>query len=76
MSSEKTTAPHSETIASAQSYDGKMMIHDTREAFSSFREEFLEALQLPQEDLAKIDHIELNLDWKPVLTARIYPKKV
>ena len=61
---------------SAQSYNPKMMDHDTREAIFSFREEIHEALQLPPEDMAKIDHIEWKLDWKPVLTARLYPKKI
>ena len=60
---------------SAQSYNPKMMDHDTREAIFSFREEIHEALQLPPEDMAKIDHIEWKLDWKPVLTVRVSPKK-
>ncbi|MBB5142301.1 hypothetical protein [Desulfovibrio intestinalis] len=75
MSNEKPTAPLSMNTASAQSYNPKMMDHDTRNAIFSFREEIHEALQLPPEDMAKIDYIEWQLNWKPVLTACVYPKK-
>jgi hypothetical protein len=69
MSNEKLTAPFGKTIASVQSYDTKKMDSDTRGAISSLREEMHEMLQLPPEDLAKIDHIDLHL-----LTARLFPK--
>lgn len=48
---------------------------DIREPLEKINQEMHTALQLPPEDLAKIDHIEWKLDWKPVLTARLYPKK-
>ena len=38
-------------------------------------QEDLGGAELPPEDLAKVDHIEWKLDWKPVLTACLYPKK-
>ena len=76
MSNEKLTAPFGKTIASVQSYDTKKMDPDTRDAISNLREEMHEMLQLPPEDRAKIDYIEWKLDWKPVLTACIYPKKI
>ena len=76
MSNEKSTAPLGKTIASAQSYDAKKMDSDIRDAIYSLREEMHEMLQIPSEDLAKIDYIEWKLDWKPVLTARLYPKKI
>ena len=69
MSNEKSTEPLGKAIASAQS-------SDTRDAISSLREEMHEMLQLPSEDLAKVDYIEWKLDWKPVLTSRLYPKKI
>ena len=76
MSNEKSTEPLGKAIASAQSYDAKKMDSDIRDAISSLREEMHEMLQIPSEDLAKIDYIEWKLDWKPVLTARLYPKKI
>ena len=75
MSNEKSTEPLIKNIDSAQSYDAKMMDSDTRDAMSSLREEMHEMLRLPPEDMAKIDYVEWKLDWKPVLTTRIYPKK-
>ena len=48
---------------------------DIRDPLEKINQEMHTALQLPPEDLAKIDHIEWTLDWKPVLTARLYPKK-
>lgn len=70
MSNEKSTEPLGKTIASAQSYDAKKMDSNTRDAISSFKEEMHEMLQqLSPEDMAKIDHIEVNL-----LSARIFPK--
>ena len=74
MSNEKSTEPLGKAIASAQSYDAKKMDSDTRDAISSLREEMHEMLQIPSEDLAKIDYIEWKLDWKPVLTVNIHPK--
>ena len=76
MSNEKPTAPLGKTIVSVQSYDTKKMDSDTRGAISNLREEMHEMLQLPSEDLAKVDYIEWKLDWKPVLTSRLYPKKI
>ena len=52
-----------------------MMNSEVRDALSNLKEEMHAMLQLPPEDLAKVDHIEWKLDWKPVLTSRIYPKK-
>lgn len=70
MSNEKPTAPHSTSIVGAQSYDTKMMGSSTRDAIFSIKEEMHEMLQqLSPEDMAKIDHIEIN--W---LSARIFPK--
>ena len=76
MSNEKSTAPLGKTIASAQSYDAKKMDSDIRDAISSLREEMHEMLQITWEDLDKLTYIEWKLDWKPVLTARLYPKKI
>ena len=75
MSNMKPTAPFSKNIASDQSYDTKMMNSEMRDALSEFREEVHSILQLSPEDMAKIDHIECRLDWKPVLTTRLCPKK-
>ena len=75
MSNMKPTAPLSKNIASDQSYDTKMMNSEMRDALSEFKEEVHSILQLPPENMAKIDHIECQLDWKPVLTARLYLKK-
>lgn len=75
MSNMKPTAPLSNNIASDQSYDTKMMNSEMCDALSEFKEEVHSILQLSPEDLAKIDHVECRLDWKPVLTTRLYPKK-
>ena len=75
MSNKKPTTLLSMNATSAQSYNPKMMDHDTRDAIFNLREEIHEALQLPPEDMAQIDYIEWQLDWKPVLTTRVYPKK-
>ncbi len=47
---------------------------ETLEAISQLEKEIHQVLQLPPEDMAKIDHIEWRLDWKPVLSVSLFPK--
>ena len=49
--------------------------YEVLEAVSNFTNELHQMLQFPPEGMAKIDHIELRLGWKPVLTANLFPKK-
>lgn len=49
--------------------------YEVLEAVSNFTNELHQMLQFPPEGMAKIDHIELRLDWKPVLTANLFPQK-
>ena len=75
MSNEMITVQTGSDSATCENNDAKMMNSETRNTLSSLKEEMHAMLQLPPEDLAKVDHIEWKLDWKPVLTSRIYPKK-
>ena len=75
MSNGMTTESSGNGIAVAENHDVKIMSPEIRDALSEFKEEVHSILQLPPEDMAKIDHIECRLDWKPVLTTRLYPKK-
>ena len=75
MSNGMTTESSGNGIAVAENHDVKIMSPEIRDALSEFKEEVHSILQLPTEDMAKIDHIECRLDWKPVLTTRLYPKK-
>ena len=75
MSNGMTTESSGNGIAVAENHDVKIMSPEIRDALSEFKEEVHSILQLPTEDMAKIDHIECQLDWKPVLTTRLYPKK-
>ncbi len=75
MSDGMTTESSGNGIAVAENHDAKIMSPEMRDALSEFKEEVHSILQLPTEDMAKIDHIECQLDWKPVLTTRLYLKK-
>lgn len=75
MSEEKMKLPLGQGITASENHDAKMMDHDARDSIFRLREEIHEMLQLPPEDRANIDHIEWMLDWKPVLTVRLYPKE-
>lgn len=58
-----------------ENQNGTIMSKDTFAAVTAIQQEIHAMLQLPAEDLSKLSHFELQLDWKPVLTSRIYPKK-
>ena len=75
MSNGMATESSCNGIAVAENHDAKIMSPEIRNALSEFKEEVHSILQLPPENMAKIDHIECQLDWKPVLTARHYLKK-
>ena len=75
MSNKMITLPAGNDSAICEGNDEKMMNSEVRDALSNLKEEMHAMLQLPPEDLAKVDYIEWKLDWKPVLTSRIYPKK-
>lgn len=49
--------------------------HEALEAISPLGKEIHQKVQLLPEDIAKIDHVEWRLDWKPVQTVSLYPKK-
>ena len=74
MSNEMITVPTGNDSATCEGNDTKTMNSATCNTLSNLKEEMHAMLQLPPEDLAKIDHIEWELDWKPVLTSRLYPK--
>ena len=75
MSNEMITVQTGSDSATCENNDAKMMNSEMRDALSEFKEEVHSMLQLPPEDMAKIDYIECRLDWKPVLISRLYPKK-
>ena len=75
MTNGKNTGSSGYCIAIPENHDAKTMSSETLDALSSLKDEIHGILQLPPEDLAKVDHIEWKLDWKPVLTACLYPKK-
>lgn len=49
--------------------------NDALDCINNFYHELQTVLQLPEDELAKVDHIELTVEWIPKLTARVYPKK-
>ena len=75
MVNEKNTEASGTCNAIAEKHDGKTVNSETLNALAGLMDEMHRILQLPPEDLAKVDHIEWKLDWKPVLTACLYPKK-
>ena len=75
MTNGKNTGSSGYCIAIPENHDVKTMSSETIDALSRLKNEMHGFLQLPPEDLAKVDHIEWKLDWKPVLTACLYPKK-
>ena len=75
MTNGKNTGSSGYCIAIPENHDVKTMNNETIGALSRLKNEMHGILQLPPEDLAKVDHIEWKLDWKPVLTACLYPKK-
>ena len=75
MTNGKNTGSSGYCIAIPENHDVKTMNNETIDALSRLKNEMHGFLQLPPEDLAKVDHIEWKLDWKPVLTACLYPKK-
>lgn len=58
-----------------QNMNTKVSFHDDRKVITHINEEIHAMLQLPPEDLAKVDKIELKLTWRPELTVHVYPKK-
>ena len=75
MTNGKNTGSSGYCIAIPENHDVKTMNNETIDALSRLKNEMHGFLQLPPEDLAKVDHIEWKLDWKPVLTACLYPQK-
>ena len=75
MSNELVPVLSASSIAITENCNAKTLDNETLDALSKLKEEVHGILQLPPEDLAKIDHVEWRLDWKPVLTARLYLKK-
>ena len=75
MTNGKNTESPCKNTAIAENHDVETMSSETIDALSKLKNEMHGFLQLSPEDLAKVDHIEWKLDWKPVLTSRIYPKK-
>ena len=58
----------------AENQNGTIMSKDTFAAVTAIQQEIHAMLQLPTEDLNKVARLELQLDWKPVLTVNIHPK--
>ena len=58
-----------------ENQNGTILSKDTFAAVTAIQQEIHAMLQLPAEDLSKLSRLELQLDWKPVLTTRVYPKK-
>ena len=71
----KNTESPCKNTAIAENHDVETMSSETIDALSKLKNEMHGFLQLSPEDLAKVDHIEWKLDWKPVLTACLYPQK-
>lgn len=72
----KSTVHTPSAIVTSHSNDEKgFMASEACEALNCFKHEMMEVLQLPKEELDKVDHIELRVEWVPKLTARVYPKK-
>lgn len=57
-----------------ENQNGTTMTKDTLAAVTAVQREISAMLQLPAEELSKLSHLELQLDWKPVLTVNLYPK--
>ena len=57
-----------------ENQNGTIMSKDTFAAVTAIQQEIHAMLQLPAEDLNKVSRLELQLDWKPVLTVNIHPK--
>ena len=57
-----------------ENQNGTIMSKDTFAAVTAIQQEVHAMLQLPAEDLNKVSRLELQLDWKPVLTVNIHPK--
>lgn len=71
----KNTESPCKNTAIAENHDVETMSSETIDALSKLKNEMHGFLQLPPEDLAKVDHIEWKLDWKPVLTTYLYTKE-
>ena len=59
-----------------ENQNGTIMSKDTFAAVTAIQQEIHAMLQLPTEDLNKVARLELQLDWKPVLTVNIHPKNI
>ena len=59
-----------------ENQNGTIMSKDTFAAVTAIQQEIHAMLQLPAEDLNKVSRLELQLDWKPVLTVNIHPKNI
>ena len=57
-----------------ENQNGTIMSKDTFAAVTAIQQEIHAMLQLPAEDLSKLSHFELQLEWKPVLSVNLYPK--
>ena len=57
-----------------ENQNGTILFKDTFAAVTAIQQEIHAMLQLPAEDLNKVSRLELQLDWKPVLTVNIHPK--
>ncbi|MGD9575384.1 hypothetical protein [Desulfovibrio sp.] len=50
------------------------MSKDTFAAVTAIQQEVHAMLQLPAEELSKLSHLEVQLEWKPVLSVKLHPK--
>ena len=57
-----------------ENQNGTILSKDTFAAVTAIQQEIHAMLQLPAEDLSKLSHLEVQLDWKPVLSVNLYPK--
>ena len=57
-----------------ENQNGTIMSKDTFAAVTAIQQEIHAMLQLPAEDLNKVSRLELQLDWKHLLTVNIHPK--
>ena len=57
-----------------ENQNGTIMSKDTFAAVTATQQEVHAMLQLPAEELSKLSHLEVQLEWKPVLSVKLHPK--
>ena len=57
-----------------ENQNGTIMSKDTFAAVTAIQQEVHAMLQLPAEELSKLSHLEVQLEWKPVLSVKLHPK--